>query len=390
MINFLRVLAGSFLFGGLSLFLTGCGESGGEDPAGPRSAAAFAGTSITFNPTINFAAGNSLTYLNTDSASSFPIATAAINGTYSYVPNVNFSAGVITLYLDGVTAAQVLEVGPFVRSGPNVTGFTVRSGGRSFPATVTGTLIAFDRTSNPGAGGNEVSASDTPASIQGPQALTFLLSGAGSSLTDGAATTFTIAARALSFGSKTLTNPVFLNGSQREWVFKDGDLWYAATVTANNTLSAINVAGPGGSPFYGSYVRLDANSVTVDSAGKFAPGALFFATLASQVGPITVPEGAALPLPSIPTSGPVRFQVNSAGGLAIGSVLGIPFKSASATSVVYEEVLAGSLGSNTATITKDAVTKRPTGVVVTLIRDQATPAVKKTTVTYNFTPVPTN
>src|SRR5690606_38575260 len=128
------------LAGLVALTVAGCGGGGGgSSPAtGPSGAASFAGSSISFNPTINFQAGNALTYLNTEVGSPFPAAAVETDGTYTYVPNANYTAGTLTLTVDGIDDPIVLEISDFIRNGANVTGFTARSGGQNYPVTVTG------------------------------------------------------------------------------------------------------------------------------------------------------------------------------------------------------------------------------------------------------------
>ncbi|MFH1497114.1 MAG: hypothetical protein ABII82_04740 [Verrucomicrobiota bacterium] len=242
------------LFTALSaLLFTACGGDSSA-PAGPSSGGAFAGTSISFNPTINFQAGDALTYFNNEAGTPFPSADPAINGTYTYTPNASFTAGTLTLTLNGVASPLVLEISNFRRSGANVSGFTARSGGQSYPVDVTGTLVAYQAPASGGStGAGETRADDIPSSVQGTYALTYFEATTGSGIADDSTATFTIAARTLAFGGKTLTNPVFLNGKNDEWIFKDGNLWYAVSKLSSGAFNEINVAGPGGTPFYGQY-----------------------------------------------------------------------------------------------------------------------------------------
>lgn len=280
-------LVGSLL---LVFSLAGCGGDSSSEATGPGSSASFAGTSITFNPTVNFLAGNAMTYLNTEAGSSFPAAATATNGTYSYTPNARFTGGTLTLTIDGVASPVVLEVSGFRRSGPNVTGFTVRSGGQNFVVNVTGTLVAQTTSSGGGSlGAGQTSAPDVPGTLQGTYNLVFFpgfdtpVAGVPAA---GTQTTFVLAARTLSFGGKTLTDPVFFNGNQ-EWIFKDGSLTYAVSISNSGGLNEINLGGAigasGPAGFFGQYRT--ALPVTL-SSGKISGG-----TFTATAGFVSAPTG---------------------------------------------------------------------------------------------------
>lgn len=257
-----------------AFMMTACGDdSGGGGAKGPAAGASFAGSSISFNPTINFTTGNNLTYLNTETGSPFPSALTAANGTYTYTPNANYSAGTLTLTVDGITPAIALEIGNFTQTGGNVTGFAIRYNGLSYPATVTGSIPAYQASSGGGGGlgAGETSATDIPASMRGTYQLTYFgEQGNPSAPAEGTTTTFTINARTLVFGGRTLSNPVFYQGNTLEWLFKDGGITYAASISASGGLNEINLYPPvGTSGFYGQYRT--ASPVTLTS-GKPTSG----------------------------------------------------------------------------------------------------------------------
>jgi hypothetical protein len=378
----------------LSLSFTGCDSGSSSDSAatGPGGASAFAGASITFNPTIDFLAGNNLNYTNTDVDSPFPAAASATAGTYTYVPNATFTAGTLTIVVG--TDTIVLEISNFTRSGANVTGFTARSGGQSYPVTVTGTIAAHVSTGSTGAG--ESTADDIPASMRGTHVLTFHAEGTGISgvPADGTETTFTIGARTLTFDGRTLTNPIFYAGNELEWIFKDGAIWWAVSIAGDGSLNEINVQGPytgSGNAFYGQYNDRGTDTggdgtVSVDDTGKFTAGSTFYANVTSKVGPTTVPADTPLHTHTLSQSEPVRFQIANNGDLIIGDYqMIVPFQAASETSVTYVKI--DPSGTDTVLIQKDTTTNQPVGVSVNMVRNQTVPAPKTTTVTYTLEPV---
>ncbi|MFA6960853.1 MAG: hypothetical protein WC205_08900 [Opitutaceae bacterium] len=258
---------------GLTAFvMSGCGGDSGSATTGPAAGSSFAGASISFNPTINFTSGNNLTYLNTEVGSALPAAATATNGTYTYTPNANYSTGTLTLTVDGITPSIVLEISNFVQTSGNVTGFSIRYNGLTYSATVTGSLPAYQAPSGGGGlGAGETSATDIPASMRGTYQLTYFgEQGNPSAPAEGTTTTFTINARTLVFGGRTLSNPVFYQGNTLEWLFKDGGITYAASISASGGLNEINLYPPvGTSGFYGQYRT--ASPVTLTS-GKPTSG----------------------------------------------------------------------------------------------------------------------
>jgi hypothetical protein len=239
--------------GALALGFAGCdgGSSSDNDSGstGPANSAAFAGTTIVFNPTVEFTAGNNLTYTNAEDSpfgSTFPEADTPVAGTYTYEPSADFTQGTLTLNVG--TDVIIMQISDFVRSGPNVTGFTARIGGRSYPVTVTGTLPAYDPGDGSGLGPGESRAEDIPDSIRGTYEVEFNPGGtppdSGDFPEDGDTATVEIRARRLIIDGRTLTDPVFLNDDITEWFFKDGSVTYGVTGTVSGGLEAINVYGP--------------------------------------------------------------------------------------------------------------------------------------------------
>jgi hypothetical protein len=282
----------SSLLGLTAFVMSGCGGDGGGATTGPAAGSSFAGSSISFNPTINFTSGNNLTYQNTEVGSPFPAAASATNGTYTYTPNANYSAGTLTLTVDGITPAIVLEIGNFTQTAGNVTGFAIRYNGLSYPATVTGSIPAYQPPSNGGGGlgAGETSATDIPSSMRGTYQLTYFQEqGNASAPVDGTTTTFTINARTLVFSGRTLSNPVFYQGNNLEWLFKDGSVTYAASISPSGGLNEINIYPPVGTTgFYGQY--RSASPVTLTS-GKPTSG-----TYTAKVESINPGTASAYPL----------------------------------------------------------------------------------------------
>jgi hypothetical protein len=257
----------------LSLALVGCGGDSGGASTGPSSGDAFAGTSISFNPTVNFSAGGNLTYFNNEAGSPFPASDPAADGTYTYVPNATFTGGTLALTVDGIQSAIVLEISNFTRTGPNVTGFTANSGGQSYPVTVTGTLVAYQRPGGGGGGGGGggnaglVDATgDIPSQTRGTFSMTFFNAFGEPTTVPGSpydaddVVEFTIGANTLAFGGKTLTNPKNPSSSLSDFVFQDGDVWY--WVYGNRTPIQINVYGganptQAGTTFFGGFTNED-------------------------------------------------------------------------------------------------------------------------------------
>ncbi len=274
---------------GLSaLSFTGCDSGGSSDddtPTGPSNSAAFVGTSISFNPTVAFEAGDNMTYTNNETNSPFPTAPTPTPGTYTYTPNANFTQGTLTLTVD--SEVITLELSDFIHdSNDNITGFTARASGQSYPVTVTGTLPAH--VSGDGNGPGESRADDIPATLRGTHSLVFF---PGSSTADdlpdeGTVTTFVITARDLTFDGRTLTDPVFFNNDNSEWLFKDGSRTYGVSATPSGRLNEINVYGPieaaGPTGSFGRY--LPAEEIVLVS-GQPTAGSFFTIVESADVPP---------------------------------------------------------------------------------------------------------
>jgi hypothetical protein len=378
----------------LTLSFTACNDGGGGGAKkGPSSSASFAGASISFNPTVNFLAGDAMTYINTEAGSPFPAAAVATNGTYTYVPNASLTTGVLTLTVDGITDPIVLDITNFRRSGTSVTGFTARAGGVNYPVTVTGTITAGTTTGGGGGGGaGETRADDIPSSMRGSYDLTFHKSDTAAIAgvpADGTQTTFVIGVRTLAFNGKTLTDPVFYNGNELEWLFKDGNIWWAVSKALDGGLNEINVQGPYSASrvaFYGQYNDRPPGGapLEVDGDGKFVPNSSFSAALNS-----TSETSSSTPYPQTPkitdttffsvlSDGSLQMSVGSGG---VFSSYTLPFVSANASTVTYQFVEAGTPDKDyTAVIDKDG-DNQPTTITVTFIQ---TNGVRTTTNIYGL------
>lgn len=279
----------------LVLGFAGCDSSSDNETAntGPRNSASFVGTSVSFNPTVDFAAGDNITYTNTEQNSNFPAAPTPTPGTYTYNPNADFTQGTLTLSVDGDDI--VLEISDFVHdANDNITAFTARSGGQSYPVTVTGTLPAHKPGDGGGNGGSR--ADDIPAGARGTFDLVFF-PGTSSSADlpeEGSSTTFSIGARTLGFNGRTLTDPVFFDDNETEWLFEDGSLTYGVSVSPTGGLMEINVYGPietsGPSGSFGQFRRVVAVDLT---SGRPEDGSVT-ATVESTNVPSSFPADATL------------------------------------------------------------------------------------------------
>jgi hypothetical protein len=163
--------------------------------------------------------------------------------------------------------------------------------------------------------------------VRGTYELTFDEINPGSGIADGTATTFTIEARTLAFNGKTLVDPVFVNGGS-EWIFKDGNLWYAISRTGGGALNEINVGGPNGTPFYGQYdagsssSSGDYNSIGIGQDGRYVGGG-FTAVVTDIVGPTTLPDGADLAVQSLTPGQTVEFTFSNNGDLLSPQLTGV-------------------------------------------------------------------
>lgn len=380
----------------LAITFSGCNDDS-SSAAGPSGSGSFAGSSISFNPTVNFLAGDTLTYVNTEVGSPFPAAPTAINGTYTYTPNAAFTAGTLTLTLDGIVDPVVLEISAFTRSGTAVTGFTARSGGQNYPVTVTGTLTAYTPPTS-GGGAGESRADDIPSAMQGTHVLKFhksdtaAISGVPA---DGTETTFVLGARTLAFDGKTLTDPIFYAGNKFEWIFKDGSIWWAVSEAVGGGLNEINVQGPytgSGNAFYGQYNDRESNaaagynSIGVGQNGGYVGGS-FTASVTTVVGPDTMPSGSHLAVQSLTQGQTISVYFSNSGDLTSPDLDGtFTYNASDATSVSYLRSRPSDSPSvaDTITIHKNSTTGLPQTLSIYSVRTQVTPSVKSTQATYTL------
>lgn len=292
-----------------ALFFAGCG--GGDDAPvsnapGPAVFSSFAGVTININPTLSFLSNGQLTYVNSVTGGAFPTAASAINGTYTYTPAADYLSGTLVVNLPGIGQVLNMTFQSFTTQGGKVTGFTTVYNGQSYNSTVTsGTLTpaavaggsANTGGSNSGGsnsgnagttiptpvGANEALAPDIPSTMQGTYNLTFDYVQTGSPITAGTQKTFVIGAKSLTFDNKTLTGPVHRNSNPYEWIFKDGDLEYAASIRTDNKLNEINVAKTGGSPWYGQYRDTGGSGSSGSGSGSGSGGSSTSGSLTSSL-----------------------------------------------------------------------------------------------------------
>ncbi len=255
-------MSGAVAFG--LAMLTGCGGSGsgggGSAAArGPANAAAFSGTTITINPTLKFLAGGTLEYTNSESSNAFPVATNA-PGTYTYSPSADFTTGTLTLTFTpaiGTPAisTMALTLSNFTVQSGNVTAFRATFEGTPFNATVTNGTLASAPEPNDSNPSTDQPASAIPEALRGSRTLVFTESAAGSNIPAGSSQDFTIGESTLTAGSLELSDPVFRGDSTSEWIFTSGSLEYALSSDSGGNFNEINVTGPNGTPFYGSFTE---------------------------------------------------------------------------------------------------------------------------------------
>lgn len=295
-----------------ALFFSGCGgdDAPVNNAPGPGVYSAFAGVTIDINPTISFLSNGQLTYLNSAANSAFPAAASALNGSYTYTPAADYLSGSLVVTLPGLGQVLNLTFQSFTTQGGKVTGFTTVYNGQSYtsnvtsgtltPAAVSGSSTNTGSSSGSNSGGsssgsgsttvttpvssNEALAPDIPSSMQGTYNLTYTNVQTGSPIAEGTQKTFVIGAKTLTFDNKILTGPVHRNQNPYEWIFKDGDIEYEASIRAdNNKLNEINVAKTGGTPWYGQYRESSGSSTSTGSTGTTTGGTgLIFSTSASD------------------------------------------------------------------------------------------------------------
>ncbi len=376
--------------------LTGCnggggGGGGGAAARGPADAAAFAGVTIEVNPTLTFQAGGNVTYENDDTTGAFPAAASAVAGTFTYAPSGDFTTGTLSLQFPAPLDTLQLTLSNFTIQSGNVTAFRATYNGAAFNATVTNGTLAQAPAPNTGGGGGagEQPATALPAGVQGTYNMTFdLLGPSGSGIADGNTETFVIGASSLAFAGKTLTNPVFLNGNTHEWIFKDGNLWYAVSQTSGGTLNEINVAGSGGNPFYGQYNvtgggnggggNTGGGSITLKADGNLPAGTSVTLTMTHSS---TMPPGTPAPsgVPTFNNGQQVTFTVNAAGNLVVGGTsLSIPFVASITGGTTYVQAIGITGDTNGGSLTLNPTTNQPIGATVSFRRGTSQ-------ITYGFT-----
>ncbi len=322
--SYRKLLVSGFLAAIIAFAVSGCGGDSGSS-TGPEGSG-FAGSTITINPTITFTDGTNCTYTNTEAGSPFPFSAAPVAGTYTYAPSADFKSGTLTLVLDAPISDNVaFSIRNFAQSGGNVTGFRATYNGRTFPVTVTGGTVLAQVVNNGGGGAGETAATAIPDTTQGTYNLTFFEINSGSNITDGIQTSFTITSNTLIFGAKTLNNPVFRNGNQFEWIFKDGALEYAASINAiDNTLNEINVGSS--STFYGQYK--EATVTTTVTEGQLSSGS-FRAVIGSEEISVAYPESG----PTLLIGDQVNFTIGS-GTASFGGFTDLIFDSVNSNEFV--------------------------------------------------------
>lgn len=381
-----------------ALLFAGCG--GGDDSPvnnapGPAVYSAFAGVTVNINPTLSFLNNGQLTYLNSAAGSAFPTAASAINGTYTYTPAADYLSGTLVVNLPGLGQVLNMTFQSFTTQGGKVTGFNTVYNGQTYTSTVTsGTLTPAAVTgsttntggsnsggsntgggtntpTNPGnvittpVGANEALAPDIPSTMQGTYNLTFDYVQTGSPIAAGTQKTFVIGAKTLAFDNKTLSGPVHRNNNPYEWIFKDGDLEYAASIRAdNNKLNEINVNKTGGTPWYGQYRDLGGSgssgsgsntgggsntgsggstggngTASFGSNGNFVAGTSFTHKVLSMT---IEPAGSAAPstFPSLAVDETVTFTIGSDGSLQFKGN-SYPFKAREGNFNLYQLTVAG-------------------------------------------------
>lgn len=143
-----------------TLFFTSCSSDRDrveDGDRGPASSSSFAGTSISFNPTLTFFPGGRIEWVNEETGTQFIEAPASdpLEGVFNYEPTGDFRSGILTVTLDGETQ-QLFDIGQFVTVNGMVKSFTINFNGLNFIATVSGDLVAAEDPddNNNGGGGN--------------------------------------------------------------------------------------------------------------------------------------------------------------------------------------------------------------------------------------------
>lgn len=150
---FAGIVSAAFMF-------SSCSSDSNKDGAGgvgPASASSFAGTSVSFNPTLFFFPGGVLEYVNEEEGSIFDLAPGddPLEGTFSYEPSSDFLTGSLIVRLSGDDEDTILELSNFETNDQGlIVGFTITLDGVTYPATVlTGSLQAAVVPNTGGGGG---------------------------------------------------------------------------------------------------------------------------------------------------------------------------------------------------------------------------------------------
>jgi len=127
-----------------AIFLNSCSSDNNYEDAtgGPGNSDSFVGTTVSFNPTLLFNAGNQLTYINNDNSGQFPFAPASSPqiGTYSYTTSPDFRSGTLEISVPGLAGGFTRTIGvtDFINVKGKVRGFTLNFTPEGpFVATVT-------------------------------------------------------------------------------------------------------------------------------------------------------------------------------------------------------------------------------------------------------------
>jgi hypothetical protein len=151
--------------------LNSCGGGGGgdddsNDPGaatrGPANTDAFAGSVVSFNPTLSFFSNGVLEYSNENTSpyygSIFPTTSPGIPvaGTYSYQPSQDFQTGTLTISLPTLSYNEAIPVTEFVTAGGLVQSFKLNfpNEGSYTAYVVSGTIPAASDPQGGGSGGS--------------------------------------------------------------------------------------------------------------------------------------------------------------------------------------------------------------------------------------------
>ena len=303
--SFFRHLPGVLV----ALLVTGCVNEVRPPATGP-DAYSFGGTSISFTPRIHFINATDISYTNTDVTSPFPAVYTGKPGTYTYVPDAGFTSGTLTLLVG--QDPIIVQLSRFIRDDVDVTGFTVHYQGKTLPATVTGSLFAFEPGPADGAAshaGLVAASSQIPLSLQGPHELTFLNAQEGQKIPGsrydtGDKLVFDLGARTLRVGAKPLNDPQTPAHHLSDYVFRDGNLWYQ--VSGDRPPVEIAVYGGAnptqpGTVFYGTF------SFIVRAAHNATAGSYFGAVTLNREGL----GGRGPRIPNIPKGDRFKFTLSS-------------------------------------------------------------------------------